>query len=273
MEAPAYRTGKVCYIEIPATDISQSADFYTRVFGWPRPRSADPYFGPRHGRVSSGTSRACVAPRPRGFTGDSATMAGHISGGAVLHEARSELGGFKKFILRGNVAELAVGVVIGAAFGNVVQAVVKDILTPLIGALGGKADASSLSVTLGGITFQIGDLIQALISFTLIALVVYFVVVLPASKLMDRYKPESPPAPTKACPECTSKIPQAARRCPQCAAQLLPPSEEVTSAMRHVAAPSGANIADHAAKVLADRLTGSAGSSAGDSNGRSAAAP
>ena len=200
-------------------------------------------------------------------------MARHIPGDAVWHTARSDIGGFKKFILRGNVVELAVGVVIGAAFGNVVQAVVKDILTPLIGALGGKADVSSLSLTLGGITFPIGDLVQAVISFVLIALIVYFVVVLPVTGLVDRYKPEAPPSPTKTCPECTSRIPEAARRCPQCAAQLLPPSEEVTSAMRHIAAPSGANIADHAAKVLADRLTGSAGSSAGDSNGRSAAAP
>jgi large conductance mechanosensitive channel len=137
---------------------------------------------------------------------------------------RSEIGGFKKFILRGNVVDLAVGVVIGAAFASVVQAIVKDLLNPLIGAIGGKADVSSLSVTLGGITFPIGDVMQALISFILIALVVYFVVVVPVGKLMDHYKPETPPSPTKACPECTNKIPEAARRCPQCTAQLLPPS-------------------------------------------------
>ena len=179
--------------------------------------------------------------------------------GSVVHEARADIGGFKKFLLRGNVVDLAVGVVIGAAFGNVVQAIVKDILTPLISALGGKADVSGLAVTLGGITFPIGDLISAVIAFILIALVVYFLVVLPVNKLMDRYKPQPQPAPTKDCPECTNKIPRAARRCPECAAQLLPPSEEVAEAMRQVAAPSGADIADHAAKVLANRLTGQDG--------------
>jgi large conductance mechanosensitive channel len=181
----------------------------------------------------------------------------------ALHEARSDIGGFKKFLLRGNVVDLAVGVVIGAAFGQVVQAIVKDILNPLIAAFGGKADVSTLTVTLGGITFPVGDLIQAVISFVLIALVVYFVVVLPVNRLMDHYKPQPQPAPTKECPECTAKIPQPARRCPQCSAQLLPPSEEVASAMRQVAAPSGADIADHAAKVLAQRLTGASDGTAG----------
>ena len=104
-----------------------------------------------------------------------------------MHGTAHELGGFKKFILRGNVVDLAVGVVIGAAFGSVVQAIVKDILNPLISALGGKADISGLSVTVGGITFPIGDLINALISFLLIALVVYFLVGVPVNKLMDRY--------------------------------------------------------------------------------------
>jgi large conductance mechanosensitive channel len=178
---------------------------------------------------------------------------------AILQEARADIGGFKKFILRGNVVDLAVGVVIGAAFASVVQAIVKDILNPLIGALGGKADASGWSVTLGGILFPVGDLVNALISFILIALIVYFLVVLPVNKLMDRYKPQPQPALTKDCPECTTKIPRAARRCPACSVQLLPPSEEVASAMRQVAAPSGADIADHAARVLADRLQGNNG--------------
>src|SRR5919205_3160715 len=182
-----------------------------------------------------------------------------VNPGAALRGVRGEVGGFKKFLLRGNVVDLAVGVVIGAAFGQVVQAIVKDILNPLISAAGGKADVSGLSVTAGGITFPIGDLIQAVISFFLIALIVYFLVVLPVNKLMDRYKPEPKPAPTKECPECTAKIPEAARRCPECTAQLLPPSEEVAAAMRQVAAPSGADIADHAAKVLASRLTGDDG--------------
>jgi large conductance mechanosensitive channel len=178
------------------------------------------------------------------------------TGVGALHEARADIGGFKKFLLRGNVVDLAVGVVIGAAFGSVVQAIVKDILNPIISAFGGVADVSALSVTLGRITFPMGDLISAVITFVLIALVVYFVVVLPVNKLMDRYKPQSQPSPTKDCPECTNKIPKAARRCPDCSAQLLPPSDEVAAAMRQVAAPSGADIADHAAKVLVDRLQG-----------------
>jgi large conductance mechanosensitive channel len=177
-------------------------------------------------------------------------------GGAVLHEARANIGGFKKFLLRGNVVDLAVGVVIGAAFGSVVQAIVKDILNPIISAFGGVGDVSGLSVTLGRITFPIGDLLNAVITFILIALVVYLAVVVPVTKLIDHYKPQPQPSPTKDCPECTSKIPQAARRCPECSAQLLAPSDEVASAMRQVAAPSGADIADHAAKVLADRLQG-----------------
>jgi large conductance mechanosensitive channel len=187
---------------------------------------------------------------------------GH-AGSAAVHEARADIGGFKKFLLRGNVVDLAVGVVIGAAFGSVVQAIVKDILNPIISAFGGVADISGLTVTAGGIRFPIGDLINALITFFLIALVVYFVVVLPVNKLMDKYKPQQQPAPTKDCPECTNKIPKAARRCPECSAQLLPPSDEVAEAMRQVAAPSGADIADHAAKVLAERLQGG-----GESNGR-----
>src|SRR5919202_6374990 len=174
----------------------------------------------------------------------------------VLGEAKKDIGGFKKFILRGNVVDLAVGVVIGAAFGNVVQALVKDIFQPLIQAFGGQPNAEGLTFQVGRATFQVGDLINAIISFLLIALVVYFFVVLPVNKLMDKYKPQPQPAPTKECPECTNKIPKAARRCPECAAQLMPPSEEVAEAMRQVGAPSGADVADHAAKVLANRLTG-----------------
>src|SRR5947209_18183939 len=179
-----------------------------------------------------------------------------ITAGGALSEARKDVGGFKKFILRGNVVDLAVGVVIGAAFGNVVQALVKDVIQPLISAMGGQPNAAGLTVTVGRATLQLGDLINAIVSFLLIALVVYFFVVLPVNKLMDRYKPQPQPAPTKDCPECTNKIPKAARRCPECSAQLLPPSEEVAGAMRQVAAPSGADIADHAAKVLAARLQG-----------------
>ena len=167
-----------------------------------------------------------------------------------------QLGGFQKFILRGNVVDLAVGVVIGAAFGAVVQALVKDLIMPLVGLFGGSTDFSNYVVTVGGARLLVGDFLNTLVSLLLIGLVVYFLVVLPVNKLMERYHPAPEPTPTKNCPECTSKIPQAARRCPQCTAQIEPPSEEVAEAMRRVAAPSGAEVADEAARVLAERLQG-----------------
>ena len=174
----------------------------------------------------------------------------------VVRGAAHELGAFRKFILRGNVVDLAVGVVIGAAFGGVVQAAVKDLITPLLGIVGGQHDLSTFTVTVGGARLLVGDFLNALISFLLIAAVVYFLVVLPVNRLMERFRPEPQPAPTRDCPECLSKIPQDARRCPQCTAQLAPPSEAVAAAMRQVAAPSGAVLADEAARVLADRLQG-----------------
>ena len=170
--------------------------------------------------------------------------------------AGKQLGGFKKVILRGNVVDLAVGIVIGAAFTGVVQALVKDIITPLIGLVGGNPDFSNWVVTVGAARLLIGDFVNALIAFLLLALVVYFLVVLPVNKLMERYHPAPEPAPTKECPECTSKIPKVARRCPQCTAQLEAPSPEVAEAMRQAAAPSGAELADQAARVLTERLQG-----------------
>jgi large conductance mechanosensitive channel len=183
-------------------------------------------------------------------------------GSNVVRGAGKELGGFKKFILRGNVVDLAVGIVIGAAFSSVVQALVKDIITPLIGVIGGNPDFSSWVVTIGGARLLVGDFLNALIAFLLLALVVYFLVVLPVNKLMEKYKPEPQPAPTKDCPECTNKIPQTARRCPQCTAQLEPPSPDVEEAMRRAAAPSGAQLANEAAQALAERLRGSGGQDA-----------
>lgn len=180
--------------------------------------------------------------------------------GNVRRDASEDIGGFKKFILRGNVVDLAVGIVIGAAFGNVVQALVKDFVTPLIGIFGGQPDFSAWVITVRGGRFAVGDFLNALLSFLLLALVVYFFVVLPVNKLMDKYKPEPKPAPTKDCPECTHKIPEAARRCPECTAQLEPPSEGVAEAMRQAAAPSGAQLADEAAQALAERLRGPTGS-------------
>src|SRR5215217_5376551 len=109
--------------------------------------------------------------------------------GGVVRGAGKELGGFKKFILRGNVVDLAVGIVIGAAFTGVIQALVKDIITPLLSVFGGRLDASGFVVTIGPARLLMGDFLNAVISFLLIALIVYFLVVLPVNKLMERYHP------------------------------------------------------------------------------------
>jgi large conductance mechanosensitive channel len=132
------------------------------------------------------------------------------------------MGGFKKFLLRGNVVDLAVAVVIGAAFGGVVQALVKDLITPLIGALGGIPDFSAWAFTVNGSRFLIGDFVNSLISFLVVALVVYYFVIMPVQRLMDRFKPEEPQPveATRECPECLSKIPRLARRCAYCTAEV-----------------------------------------------------
>jgi len=129
------------------------------------------------------------------------------------------LKGFRQFIFRGNVVDLAVAVVIGAAFGAVVTAFVKDLLTPLIAAVAGKPDFSALRLTLNKSELLYGDFINAIISFLLVAAAVYFFVVVPMNALMARLKRgEAPPDPTtKHCPECLSEIPIAARRCAHCA--------------------------------------------------------
>lgn len=125
------------------------------------------------------------------------------------------LRGFRDFVFRGNVIDLAVAVVIGAAFGAVVTAFVKDLLTPLIAAIFGKPDFSSLKFTLNGSEFLYGDFINALVAFLLIAAAVYFFVVVPMSSLMLRLNgPKA--ANKKSCPECLSEIPLAAKRCAFC---------------------------------------------------------
>jgi large conductance mechanosensitive channel len=133
------------------------------------------------------------------------------------------LSGFKQFILRGNVVDLAVGVVIGAAFGSVVTAFTKDLLTPLIAALVGKPDFSSINFTVGSAVFPVGDFINALISFLLIAAAVYFFVVTPINALIARTSKSPAPADptTKKCPECLSEIPIDARRCGFCTQPVL----------------------------------------------------
>jgi large conductance mechanosensitive channel len=128
------------------------------------------------------------------------------------------LKGFRDFILRGNVVDLAVGVVIGAAFGTVVSAFVKDLLTPIIAAIVKKPDFSGFAFEFNGAKFLYGDFINATISFLLVAAAVYFFVVLPVNSLLARFHPKPAPAPTtKPCPECLSDIPVGAKRCSHCA--------------------------------------------------------
>ncbi len=130
-------------------------------------------------------------------------------------------GGLKQFLLRGNVVDLAVGVVVGAAFGGVVTALTKDLLTPLIAAAVGKPDFSAIQLTVNNSKFLIGDFINAVISFLLIAVAVYYFVVLPVNALTSRAKKEPPADPsTKKCTECLSEIPIGAKRCAFCTSQI-----------------------------------------------------
>jgi large conductance mechanosensitive channel len=132
------------------------------------------------------------------------------------------LKGFRQFILRGNVVDLAVAVVIGAAFGGVVSSLVKDLLTPLIGAMFGKPDFSAIAFEVNGSKFLVGTFINAVVSFLLIGTTVYFLIVAPMNALTERMrKGEAPADPTtRQCPECLSEIPIAARRCKFCATAL-----------------------------------------------------
>jgi large conductance mechanosensitive channel len=131
------------------------------------------------------------------------------------------LEGFKKFILKGNVVDMAVGVVVGVAFGNVVTAMVKDLVTPLIGIFGGTPDFSAFYFTINGSKFMIGDFINSLISFLSVSGVIYFAVVMPMNKLMKKMESGKTTDPTeKACSECLSLIPIKAKRCKYCTSQV-----------------------------------------------------
>jgi large conductance mechanosensitive channel len=127
---------------------------------------------------------------------------------------------FKEFLLRGNLVDVAVGIVIGVAFAALVTALVSDLITPLIAAIGGNPDFSGLTFTIHKSHFLYGAFINALISFLVIAAVVFFVVVKPVNALMTRRKTEPPVAEqTRQCPECMSEIPVLARRCAFCTAK------------------------------------------------------
>jgi len=125
--------------------------------------------------------------------------------------------GFRAFLLRGNVVDLAVAVVIGAAFGVVITAFVKDLVTPLIAAIGGKPDFGGLYFTINKSRFLYGDFFNALIAFVIIAAVIYFFVVSPYTLFIERSRKQPPADPTtKKCTECLSEIPKDARRCAFC---------------------------------------------------------
>jgi len=129
--------------------------------------------------------------------------------------------GFKKFLLRGNLVELAVAVVIATAFGAVVTSLVKDLITPLIAAIGGKPDFSNLYFTFNKSKFAYGDFINAVLAFVIIAAVVYFLVVSPVVKLLARLQ-RNQEAADRECPECLSEIPVKATRCMYCTATVTP---------------------------------------------------
>lgn len=128
------------------------------------------------------------------------------------------LKGFRDFILRGNVIDLAVAVIIGAAFTQIINAIVAGFITPLIALIGGQPDASALNTS----TFLWGDILTAILNFLIVAAVVYFVIVLPMNRITAQKPAEPSPPETRQCPECLSEIPVAARRCAYCTVEVAP---------------------------------------------------
>ena len=130
---------------------------------------------------------------------------------------------FRAFILRGNLVDLAVAVVVGTAFTAVVNALVRDIITPLIAAIGGEPDFGGLAFTINGSRFAYGNFFNAVLTFLIVAAVMFFVVIKPVNILMDRFATEdAAESPTHPCPECLSQIPRAATRCAFCTTEVAP---------------------------------------------------
>jgi large conductance mechanosensitive channel len=135
------------------------------------------------------------------------------------------MSGSKNFIMRGNLIELAVAVVIGTQFSNLVKQFVQSFVNPLLALAGGKPDFGSLTFTVRKANFAYGAFLTDVLSFLIAALVVYYVMVLPASRLLQLFE-RNRAATTRDCPECTSSIPVAARRCPECTAEIMPATEQ-----------------------------------------------
>lgn len=142
--------------------------------------------------------------------------------------------GFLAFLMRGNVVDLAVAVIIGAAFVSVVTAFVKDLLTPLIAAVGGKPNFGALAFTINHSRFLYGDFINAVLAFVIVAAVLYYFVILPMNAVIDRARRRREPAdPTQMkCPECLSTIPIGARRCAYCTASVAPAADASAAGSR-----------------------------------------
>ncbi len=128
---------------------------------------------------------------------------------------------FKKFLLRGNVVDLAVGVIIGVAFGGVVTALVEGIFTPLIAAVAGQPDFSAIGIDVNESRLEVGQVLNAVISFVTVSAVVFFFIVMPVNRLTARARTEAPAEPTlRKCPECLMDVPRAAKRCGHCTSPL-----------------------------------------------------
>jgi len=135
------------------------------------------------------------------------------------------IGEFRAFILRGNLVDLAVAVVIGTAFTAVVNALVKDLITPFIAAVGGEPNFAGLTFEINGSEFLYGDFINAALTFLIVAAVMFFLVVKPVNALLDRFQTEEPvQEETRECPHCISQIPVRASRCGFCTSELSPAS-------------------------------------------------
>jgi large conductance mechanosensitive channel len=135
---------------------------------------------------------------------------------------------FKAFVLRGNVLDLAVAVVIGAAFTQIVNSLVENIITPIIAAIGGQPDFSGLTFTINNSVFRYGAFINSVISFLIIALIVYFLIVKPMNVLMARVTPQAAAAEPAICPQCFSEVNPEANRCPNCTSWLRGPNAPVS---------------------------------------------